>query len=106
MKIYCWLLLAVTGSVIADRSCIGKNSATAALGHPFILAFNYGGPNDFVDYLVSKNGVTFGGDNTRVFLNLDRIYFTEVTELDTGTYTLEVYRSETIYNETVKLCGK
>jgi len=106
MKIFCWLLLGVTGSVIADSSCIGKNSATAALGHPFFLAFDYGGPKEFVDYLVTKNGVTFGGDNTRIFLNMNRIYFKKVTELDAGTYTLEVYRSETIYNETVKLCGK
>ena len=105
MRISCWLLLGIAGIVAADSSCIGKDSVTAALGHPYFLTFNYDGPKVFVDYSFSKDGVTLD-DNTRIFLDKDRIYFKTITELDAGTYTLEVYSSEIIYNETVRLCGK
>jgi len=111
MRIPCWLLLGyllgIAGIVAAEssRTCIGKDSVTAALGHSFLLTFNYDGPKVFVNYLVSKNGVTLNGDNTRIFPDMDRIYFTTITELDAGAYTLEVYGNEIIYNETVRLCG-
>ena len=106
MRIFCWLLLGIAGSVVANSSCIKKDSATAALGHPYFLTFNYDGPKETVDYLFSKDGVNFDGDNTRIFPDMGRIYFTEVTEFDTGIYTLEVLSSKIIYNETVRLCGK
>ena len=106
MRISCWLLLGIAGIVAADSSCIGKDSATAALGDPYFLTFNYDGPKEFVDYLFSKDGVTLDADNIRIFPDMDQIYFTRITELDAGTYTLEVYSNEIIYDETIRLCGK
>ncbi|XP_065919490.1 myeloperoxidase-like isoform X2 [Dysidea avara] len=107
MKVLCWLLLLLGtfGCGLAHRSCdIETDSATAAIGHPFFLTFNYDGPKEIVDYSFSKDGVTFDGDNTRLFPDMSRIYFTEVTEMDAGTYTLVVFSSKIFYNETVRLC--
>ena len=110
MKVLCWLLLLLLGTFgcgLAHTSCdIETDSATAAIGHPFFLTFNYDGPKEIVDYSFSKDGVTFDGDNTRLFPDMSRIYFTEVTEMDAGTYTLVVFSSKIFYNETVRLCGK
>ena len=98
--------MGVAGCGVVHSSCIGKDSVTAALGHPYFLTFNYDGPKEIVNYLFSKDGVTLDGDNTRIFPDMNRIYFTEVIELDAGTYTLVVLGSEILYNETVRLCGK
>jgi len=70
------------------------------------LTFSYDGPKETVDYLFSKDGVTLDEDNTRILPDIDQIYFTEVAESDTGTYTLEVLSSEHLYNKTIRLCGK
>ena len=98
MLLYWILLLGVAGCGVVHSSCIGKDSVTAALGHPYFLTFNYDGPKEIVDYLFSKDGVTWDGDNTRIFPDMDRIYFTEVTKLDAGTYTLVVLGSKILYN--------
>jgi len=102
-----WLLLGIASWCgVVHTSCIGKDTATAALGQPYLLTFNYDGAKEFVDYAFIKDGVMFDGDNIRIFTDMDRIYFTKVAEMDSGTYTLEVLSSEIIYNETVKLCSK
>ena len=106
MRILCWMLLGIACCGVTLSSCIGEDSVTAALGHPYFLTFNYDGPKKTVDYLFSKDGMTLDEDNTRIFPDMDRMFFTEVTESDAGTYTLEVLSSKIIYNETVRLCGK
>ena len=104
--LYCVLLATIGCSAVPYNDCIGKHSVTAALGHPYFLTFNYDGPKEIVDYSFNKDGVVLNGDNTRIFPDMDRIYFTEVTELDAGTYTLELHSGEFLYNETIILCGE
>jgi len=104
--LYCVLLALFGSDAMPYNGCTGKDSVTAALGHPYFLTFNYDGPKEIVDYLFSKDGVTLDEDNTRMFPDMDRIYFKEVTELDAGAYTLVVLGSKILYNETVRLCGK
>jgi len=79
-------LLGVAGCGVVHSSCIGEDSVKAVLGHPCFLTFNYDGPKEIVDYSFSKDGVILDGDNTKIFPDMNQIYFTEVTELDAGTY--------------------
>jgi len=45
------MLLGIACCGVTHSSYIGKNSVTAALGHPYFLTFNYDGPKETVDYL-------------------------------------------------------
>jgi len=100
------MLLGIACCGVTHSYCIGKNSVTATLGHPYFLNFNYDGPKETVVYFFSKDGVTLDEDNTGIFPDMDRIYFTEVTKSDAGAYTLKVCSSEHLYNKTIRLYGK
>ena len=107
MKLLYWFILGIFGSgAVAIDDCTGeKDSAIATKGHPYFLSFDYDGPEREVSYSFTKDGVTIDGDNVRVFLDTDRIFFLEITDSDVGTYTLEVQGSD-IYRKSVRLCGK
>jgi len=107
MKLLYWFILGIFGSgAVAIDDCTGeKDSAFATKGHPFFLSFDYDGPRTAVSYSFTKDGVAIDGDNIRVFLDSDRIFFLEIADSDVGTYTLEVQGSE-IYRKSIRLCGK
>ena len=107
MKLLYWFILGIFGSgAVAIDDCTGeKDSTVATKGHPFFLSFDYDGPRTAVSYSFSKDGVAIDGDNVRVFLDMDRIFFLEVADSDAGTYTL-VVRGIEAYRKSVRLCGK
>ena len=107
MKLLYWVILGIFGSgAVAIDDCTGeKDSTVATKGHPFFLSFDYDGPRTAVSYSFSKDGVALDGDNVRVFLDMDRIFFSEIVDSDVGIYTLEVQGSE-IYQKSIRLCGK
>jgi len=107
MKLLYWFILGTFGSgAVAINDCTGEeDSAVATKGHPFFLSFDYDGPKREISYSFSKDGVAIEGDNIRVFLDMDRIFFLKITDSDTGIYNLEVVGSE-ITKKSVRLCGK
>jgi len=106
MKLLYWFILGIFGSgAVATNDCIDeKDSAVATKGHPFFLEFDHDGPKRAVSYLFTKDGVAIDGDNIRVFLDMDRIFFLEIVDSDAGMYTLEVQGIE-IDRKSVMLCG-
>ena len=108
MKLLYWFMLGIFGSgAVEIDDCTGeKDSAVATKGHPFFLSFGYDGPTKLVRYSFTKDGVAFNGDNVRIFLDMDRIFFLQVADSDVGFYTLVVRRGIRLFTKTIRLCGK
>jgi len=107
-KLLYWFILGIVGSgAVATNDCTGeKDSAVATKGHPFFLNFDYDGPSKAISYSFSKDGVTIDGDNVRVFLDMDRIFFLAIKDSDAGIYNLSVEFGRRNYRRSVRVCGK
>ena len=88
MQVLCSLLLGL--------ACFGHGTASEIVevdaGEPFILNFGCGStdPTVGIRLELTKDGEKVVIDNTRIFQQHDKLYFTEVKELDSGEYRLTI----------------
>ena len=61
-------------------------TVTVTAGDPFILNFGYSGPTVGISHGLTKDGKKVTVDNTRTFMQLDKLYFTEIHDPDSGEY--------------------
>ena len=80
-------------------------TATVKAGEPFILNFGYSGPTDSISYDLTKDGQKVTVDNIRTFKQLDKLYFTEINELDSGKYHFTSTERGTDFQKTIILSG-
>ena len=97
-----WCLLAV---ISCSAAVSIRDTATATVGDPFILKFNYSGHRLGVDYHYSKDGKPFVPERSRVLQLLGRLSFLEITESDAGVYQLVVEGRGIRYSSTINLLG-
>ena len=78
------------------------------VGEPFILNFGYTstGPTLGISHDLTKDGEKVAVDNTRTFVQLDKLYFTEVYELDSGKYHLAVTGNGADFEKTIVISGE
>ena len=103
MQILCSLVI-----TLAYFSC-GSTGAIVEvdLGEPFILNFGYSGPAVGISHDLTKDGKEVVADNTRTFKQLDKLYFTEINELDSGEYHFIVTENgANRFEKTVILSGE
>ena len=97
-------------SLIIALGCFsfGSTSETVEVdaGEPFILNFGYSGPTIGISHDLTKDGEKVDVDNTRTFKQLDRLYFTEIDELDSGEYHLIVTGNGADFEKTIILYGE
>ena len=99
------VLLALVG--IGAVSVNGTNTrvVTATVGKSIRLDFDYDGPT-YVRYSFFKDRKYFRADRRRIFQRLGRIYFSKVTESDSGVYQMIVRGNKVYYNKAIVLKGK
>ena len=81
-------------SLLVGLACFGYGTASETVevdaGEPFILNFDYSGPTVGIRKDLTKDGEKVMVDNTRIFQQHDKLYFTEVEEHDSGEYRLTI----------------
>ena len=81
-------------------------TVTANDGEPLILTFGYSSPTiTGVSYDMTLDGKEISVDNTRTFKQLDKLYFTEVYEHDSGEYCLTVTKDGIDFENKIILSG-
>ena len=70
------------------------------------LNFGYSGPTIGISHDLTKDGEKVAIDNTRTFKQLDKLYFTEIDELDSGEYHLIVTGNGADFEKTIILSGE
>ena len=102
MQIFTCLIIAL--------GCFGFGSTSETVevdaGEPFILNFGYSGPTIGISHDITKDGEKVAVDNTRTFKQLDKLYFTEIDELDSGEYHFIVTGNGADIEKTIILSGK
>ena len=102
MQILCSLIIA-----LAYFGCGSTNEKVEVdAGEPFILNFGYSGPTVGISHDLTKDGKKVAVDNTRTFKQLDKLYFAEIYELDSGEYHLTVTGNGADFEKTVVLSGE
>ena len=74
-------------------------------GEPLILNFGYSSPTIGASYDMTLDGKEIVVDNTRTFKQLDKLYFTEVYEHDSGEYRLTVTKDGVGFENKIILYG-
>ena len=99
------VLLVLVG--IGAVSVTGTNTreVTATVGKSVSLEFDYNGPTSYVRYNFLKDKRYFRADRRRIFQRLGRIFFSKVTEADSGVYQMIVRGSRVYYNQAIVLKG-
>ena len=99
------VLLALVG--IGAVSVNGTNTrvVTATVGKSIRLDFDYDG-STYVRYSFFKDRKYFRADRRRIFQRLGRIYFSKVTESDSGVYQMIVRGNKVYYKKAIVLKGK
>ena len=72
---------------------------------PFILNFGYSGPAVGISHDLTKDGKKITVDNTRTFMQLDKLYFAEIDELDSGEYHFTATGNGADFEKTIILSG-
>ena len=103
-KIFLCLIAALVCCSFAS-SADPVETTTAYAGEPFILNFGYSGPTDSISYELTKNGQKVTVDNIRTFEQLDKLYFTEINQLDSGEYHFAATGSGSDFRKTIILSG-
>ena len=75
-------------------------------GEPYILNFGYTGPTLGISHDLTKDGEKVAVDNTRTFMQLDKLYFTEIDEFDSGKYHLAVTGNGADFEKTIVISGE
>ena len=104
-KIFLCLIAALICCSFASSADPVETTAKAYAGEPFILKFGYSGPTDSISYELTKNGQKVTADNIRTFEQLDKLYFTEINELDSGEYHFAATESGSDFRKTIILSG-
>lgn len=98
-------------SLVVALACFSSSSSDPIetvqvnAGEPFILNFGYSGPTLGVSHELTRDGEKVVVDDTRTFRQLDRLYFSEIYEDDSGKYRLIVTGDGTYYKKTIVLSG-
>ena len=102
MEILCSLIIALASFSLGSTD----ETVEANAGEPFILNFGYGGPTLGISHDLTKDGEKVVVDNTRTFMQLDKLYFTETYELDSGKYHLAVTGDRADFEKTIVISGE
>lgn len=104
MQILCSLIIFLTAC--SSFEVAASETVQVTVGEPFILNFGYDGPTVGINHDLTKDGEEVTVDNTRTYKQLDKLYFTEVYELDSGDYHLAVTGKGVDFEKTIVLSGE